>query len=200
MAGEFIASISGIYNFAFLIYRKHLSTTARPSYKKGPFFRLVHLVDPHLMCIPSLHAMLMIHSYTSFRNFIRRMGEEAELAGLIEKIFCGAVVITEAVLYVKQHSINCIAASLFAMNHYTSGSESHSLFDASLAESFLFSLFRIKDIPPEYAAFYKEPFTEPENISILHKEMLTIYRNFQKPENKDWIANIVRFLESCPLK
>ena len=56
-AKEFILSMGRLYAFASGAYRKNFSTTERPFYIARPRFFLIHLVDPHLMCIPSLHVM-----------------------------------------------------------------------------------------------------------------------------------------------
>ena len=190
-AAEFIVSITDLYHFAFQIYRKNLSTTERPNYKKNPYFWLIHSVDPHLMCIPSLHIMLMIHSYTAFNHYLRSLGEEETLKYLAEKVFLGAVVISEAVLYVKQHSINCIAAALYTMYCFDPA-----LFETADAETFVNSLFSAKDIPPEYAPYYTEPLADPKDIADLRKQILCLYKSFLEKQNGHWTSPIMDFLKT----
>jgi len=198
LATDFIASITGLYPFALEVYSKNLSTTARPRYKKSFHFRLVYLLDPHLMCIPSLHVMLMVHSYTGFRRCLRQLGEEEALGGLAEKIFKGAVVITEAILYVKQHSVNCIAAALYAMSRYDP-----SLFCAADAETFVRSLFgykRAEDISGEYARFYKGPLIQTEDTAALREYILSLYRFFMDSKGPDWTMPLLDFLKTLPVE
>ena len=197
LAADFITSITELYLFAFQIYRKNLSTTARPNYKKGWHFRLIHLLDPHLMCIPSLHIMLMIHSYTAFRHYLVTLNKEKYYNDLVSKVFNGALLITEAVLYIKQHSINCIAAALYTMNRLHPD-----LFSAADAECFVCSLFKTRkpdEIPPEYAMFYSDPFVAPEDTAKLQEYIICLFRFFRDKESSDWTAPLLEYLETLPL-
>jgi hypothetical protein len=105
---QFFRRIREIYLKAFEIYSQCLSTTKRPNYNKKPQFVLIHLTDPHFMCIPSLHVMLVagasLLSKTLFSgtDYVRRRALE----------------ISASVLYVKQHSVNCVAAALYALSCY----------------------------------------------------------------------------------
>ncbi|MDR0447271.1 MAG: hypothetical protein LBH07_01235 [Treponema sp.] len=196
LAAGFIASITGLYLFAFEIYRKNLSTTDRPNYKKGRYFRLIHLVDPHLMCIPSLHVMLMVHSYTAFRHFLKLLEKEEDLWQLREKVYRSALMITEAVLYVKQHSINCIGAALYAVHRYDP-----SLFSVEDAEAFINDLFaqkEAKDIPPEYAPFYTYPFIAQEDIPLLREHIRGLFRSFLDAKSADWTIPVLEYLQNLP--
>jgi hypothetical protein len=138
----FVRGIGDIYVKASAVYREHLSTTARPRYLKKFRFVVIHLFDPHLMCIPSIHVMLMIYAYSMARNIVRSGAYAAELrrgvaASILNakhleakhlpvrgspdveeelrKIRVYALQISDSVLYVKQHSINCVAAAMYAM-------------------------------------------------------------------------------------
>ena len=198
LAAEFIESITGIYLNAFQIYQKNLSTTARPNYKKGRHFRLIHIADPHLMCIPSLHVMLMIISYTSFRRCLAILDKEGKYKELENRVFNGALLITEAVLYIKQHSINCIAASLYAMNRLYPG-----LFSQADANHFTGALFKKRQasqIPPEYALFYAEPFVKHKDTIILREYIMNLYQSFLETETSDWTYPILQFLKTMPLQ
>ena len=112
---EFIASMGELYAFAAEVYQKNFSTTKRPFYIARPRFFLIHLVDPHLMCIPSLHVMVAIRTWTKLAAILRSLGDAERLAPQIEEMKQGALAITAAVVFVKQHSVNCIAAALYAM-------------------------------------------------------------------------------------
>ena len=115
-ARNFIETMGGLYAWAAEVYRKHLSTTERPFYLAHPRFFPIHGLDPHLMCIPSLHVMVVIRTYTYFREIFAEFA--AEDAALNEELYRGAIAITEAVLYIKQHSVNCIPAAMYATTKF----------------------------------------------------------------------------------
>jgi len=195
MAADFIDSITMLYPFALKVYSKNLSTTLRPACNKTFRFRIIHMFDPHLMCIPSLHVMIVIHAYTAFRQFVQELGEEKSLQPLTEKVYAGALTITEAILYVKQHSINCIAAALYAMRRFNPA-----LFSADDAEAFVNRLFTggAADIPPEYAPFYTGPLVHTEDAPRLREQIMSLYQSFVKTDASDWTTPLLDFLISLP--
>jgi hypothetical protein len=161
---DFLTDMGKIYGFAAEVYTKNLSTTVRPRYLARPRFLLIHIVDPHLMCIPSLHVMVVILSYTKFARILHSLGDEQNCEGRLEEIRQGAFAITEAILYVKQHSVNCVAAAMYAMTCFNPR-----LFPPEEAEDFVSHLFvsapaRLKTDAPEirshilnlYAHFLRE--------------------------------------------
>jgi len=115
---DFISSIGKLYDFVGMVYRKNLSTTERPFYVARTKFFVIHLTDPHLMCIPSLHVMVVIHTYTKFAAILRSLNEAENRAAQIEEMRQGALAICQAILFVKQHSVNCIGASIYAMTRF----------------------------------------------------------------------------------
>ncbi|MDR2158637.1 MAG: hypothetical protein LBP23_01065 [Treponema sp.] len=139
----FLDGMGRLYAFAAEVYAKNLSTTRRPRYYGRPRFLLIHAVDPHLMCVPSLHVMVVIRTYTCFARIVRSLGDGERFAPQIGEIKRGALAITEAILFVKQHSVNCVAASLYAMDRFDGA-----LFPPAEAEDFVSRLFT-GSIPPE---------------------------------------------------
>jgi hypothetical protein len=140
--------------------------------------------------------MIVIRTYTKLRGYVRSMGEEELLRPFTEKIFKGALVITEAVLYIKQHSINCIAASLYIMNRLDP-----ERFSPRDAEDFVYGLFRTEeaqDIPPEYAPFYTEPLVQSADIAWLREHIISLYRFFQESGGADWTVPILDYLKHLP--
>ncbi|GHV73305.1 hypothetical protein AGMMS49940_06070 [Spirochaetia bacterium] len=168
-----------IYCFAAEVYSKNMSTTRRPFYILHPQFLLIHLTDPHLMCIPSLHVMVMIFSYTHFRELLRSFGDEETLKAKIEEVNAGAALITEAILYVKQHSINCVAASLYAMSRFDPA-----LFPPAEAEAFVSRLF----VEPEGFS--------PEDGVRIRDHIITLYRHFmdRSRPGESWETPLLEFL------
>lgn len=116
---EYLALIERCYREAADVYAATMSTTRRPRYLKGRFLT-IHLFDPHYLCVPSLHVMIVVLTHTFFRRAFAELGaSEAEVAAVSGELFDGAVAITETVLYIKQHSVNCIPAALYAMARIT---------------------------------------------------------------------------------
>lgn len=116
---EFLGLIERCYREAATVYSQTMSTTRRPRYYRGRF-ATIHLFDPHLLCVPSLHVMIVVLTHTFFRRAWAELGaSEAEATAVAGELFEGAVAITETVLYIKQHSVNCIPAALYAMRGIT---------------------------------------------------------------------------------
>ena len=195
---EFIDSIGRLYAFAAEVYKQNLSTTKRPFYIARPRFFLIHLVDPHLMCIPSLHVMLAIRTYTMCSVIARKLGIENELKEKIIEMKQGALAISQAVLFVKQHSVNCIPAALYAMTCFDPEN-----FPASEAEDFTMRLFSpAPDAGKMPQGCRVHPAASPpvkiqEDDQILIKNhILSLYRRFlnEKETAESWCEVLVKFL------
>jgi len=183
---NFLETMGHIYAYAAEVYTKNLSTTDRPFYIARPRFLLIHAVDPHLMCIPSLHVMVVIRTYTLFKEILRMLGEEDRFSTQAEELRRGALEITEAVLYVKQHSVNCIPAALYAMTMYDPG-----LFPAAEAQSFASDIFRDAKVPG--AADGAE----------IREYILTMYKRFlseggSEQSGGNWTKPLFDFLKELP--
>ncbi|MDR3335985.1 MAG: hypothetical protein LBT16_02165 [Treponema sp.] len=176
-AADFLSSMGRLYCFASEIYRKNLSTTNRPFCPK-PRFVMIYAADPHLLCIPSLHVMIVIRTYTKFRDMIRKMGKEDENAGPIEELYRGALDITEAILYVKQHSVNCIPAAMYTMTCFEP-----TLFGEEEAVLFASHLFLRNG--------------SPEKSGDIREYIIARYRRFLEESRSggDWGEPLLRFLK-----
>jgi hypothetical protein len=104
--------------------------------------------------------MAVILTYTRIRRVLSGFGKEREYAAEIENARIRALDITESILYVKQHSINCIAAGLYAMTRYDA-----ELFPAGEAHDFVDGLFRNGPVSP------------PARTAI-KKHILDLYHSF----------------------
>ena len=140
---HFITTMNWLYRFAAEVYLVNFSTTKRPRYYGKTRFFIIHLTDPHLMCIPSLHVMIVIYTWTAFRAILAGREDGAPPVEALTEVFTRALDITEAVLYVKQHSLNCISAALYAMTRFPGG-----LFSELDAEMFVSRLFTGPAAPP----------------------------------------------------
>jgi hypothetical protein len=186
-----------LYAFAAEVYSKNLSTTKRPFYIGRPRFLVIHSVDPHLMCVPSLHVMVVIHACLEFREIAVQLGQEQQLKEQLAEMKQGALAISQAILFVKQHSVNCIPAALYAMSRFSPG-----LFPSAEAEKFVSQLFS----PAPKAAYKTDRKTHPssapktklpqEDIAQIKEHILTLYSRFME-EGKNpltWDEPLVRFL------
>ena len=176
---NFIECMGQVYAFSAEVYRVNLSTTDRPFYIKRLRFLIIHAVDPHLICIPSLHVMIVIRTYTLFKKIIKTLSLEERFAAQAEELLRGALAITEAVLFIKQHSVNCISAAMYAMSRYDPG-----LFPPAEAERFALEIFR------EGESLNKEDGDE------IREYILTLYRRFleEGEKSEDWKKPLLDFL------
>ena len=113
---QMINELRNCYYSAYDVYSFRMSTTNRPNYKKDRHFRLIHAVDPHFMCVPSLHVAIMIMAWVVYREIFNSLPfDDEEKKFYTDQVFESAKKITETVLYVKQHSVNCIPAAVYMM-------------------------------------------------------------------------------------
>jgi hypothetical protein len=201
---DFIFSMGSLYAYAAQVYSKNLSTTKRPFYIARPRFFLIHMVDPHLMCIPSLHVMVVVHAYTMFEKIAKSLGEEENLKDQIIEMKQGALAIVSAILFIKQHSVNCIPASLYAMTCF-----SPDIFPPKEAETFVEQFFspppsadkapKDSKVHPAASPLTKLP---PADIAEIKAHVLSLYRRFldEKDSAKPWNEPVLNFLRTYSVK
>ncbi len=132
--------IHELYDSAATIYRYSLTTTKRPFYIARPKFLLIHLSDPHLLCVPSLHVAIVAGIWAKVRALLADPAVSfsiEEKNAILDEIYYGSVAITESVLYVKQHSINCVAGALYMLT----AAHDDGFFGAADAKAFIERLF-----------------------------------------------------------
>jgi len=117
---DYVDSIRSLYAEAGSVYKTVHTTTTRPSKNINLRFALIHALDPHLDCVPSLHVILVLANWLMSSEITARLGAEgakgfdqARLELWAESLYAEALAITESVLFVKQHSVNCVGASLY---------------------------------------------------------------------------------------
>ncbi|MCL2007715.1 MAG: hypothetical protein FWG77_06470 [Treponema sp.] len=184
---DFLKTMGELYAYAAEVYSRHLSTTYRPFYLGRLKFISIHTLDPHLMCIPSLHVMVVIRTYTWFEKIIRSFNDDSRFASRIEELRRGAIDITEAVLYIKQHSVNCIPAAMYAMTRYNG-----ELFPPEEAERFAQGLFtRGKNLSSAESKEIRD------FIITLYKQFL--FRGEEQGPGSDWKIPLLEFLKTLPV-
>jgi hypothetical protein len=121
--------------------------------------------------------MVVIFTYTQFRKTLRSLGDEGRFAPQIREMKNGALAISEAILFVKQHSVNCIAAAMYAMTCFDGG-----LFPPEEAEEFASRLF-VLSLPPE-------------DGEAVRNHITGLYRRFlaEGETAKDWKGPLLDFL------
>jgi hypothetical protein len=143
---KFLSDLEALYRDAGTISRAWPTTTTRPSGFRGPRMALVKLFDPHYHCLPSLHVLIVLHTHLSYQAWSRELPalgskHAREWGGHLRREM---LEIAESVLYVKQHSLSCIAGSLFFLTATFPEA------DEAFAEAFIQSLFESEgDVPAE---------------------------------------------------
>lgn len=165
----FMDLVRRCYAEAAGVYRQTLSTTRRPRHLKGRFLT-IHAFDPHLMCVPSLHVMIVVATWV----FHRRL--DADLGA---RVFPGAAAIAESVLLVKQHSVNCIPAALYALGHLMPGDLSEADVEAFVA-----------------ALFADDAAVAPSDAAAIREHVWSLWQSLQADGANDatWQPAVLRFL------
>lgn len=125
---EYITGLTRLYRQAGMVYDKCQSTTGRPGPGARPRFVLIHLFDPHLHCVPSLHVGVVLYNWFMMKGLLgERLAKEPGLAERpdfareisrevtreIAYARTEALAIIDTILTIKQHSINCVASGLY---------------------------------------------------------------------------------------
>ncbi len=113
-----LRALTKTYKSASSIYRFSMTTTSRPNYKEDAAFKAIHAADPHLLCVPSLHVAICALTFAWYKNFFnegvsRGFFTQEEADRRLAEIKTQAIAIIESVLFVKQHSVNCIPTALY---------------------------------------------------------------------------------------
>lgn len=176
---EWLRTITRAYDEAARLYRFRVSTMERPAYRKGKFFT-IHLLDPHLCCVPSLHIAIVVLCAAFYRHFFaREQFPETERRQWNKELYDGAVAIAESVLYVKQHSVNCVPAALYMVSR----------------------LFPALFTPTDAVAFIDALFVQPEGMDeerarAVRTHIMDMYERFllEGAHDDDWRAPVQRWL------
>ncbi len=186
---EYVDSIRNLYRDAGSVYRRVHTTTARPKETPNLRFALIHALDPHLNCVPSLHVLIVLANWKLAAAFARsrssegvRLDAAAAGANWVASLRDEALAITETVLFVKQHSVNCIGASLYYLVNRFPG------FTDGDAREVVRDLFTTRG--SELAA-----------IGEIRAEIIGIYEALQADmagsPDRGWQGPILDFIEVC---
>ena len=176
---EWLELLTVTYDEAGRMYRFRLTTMERPRYHKGQFFT-IHFFDPHLLCVPSLHIAIIVLCHAFYRTlFAREEFTQAERKQWNAELYASAVAIAESVLYVKQHSVNCVPTALYMVS----------------------KVFPTLFTPIDVVAFINDLFLHPEGMTdeqaaAVKEHILFIYERFllEGCHDDDWRAPVQRWL------
>lgn len=115
---EFLRYIRFTYLEAFSIYKVNMTTTNRPKCATNKAARRMQKADPHYLCVPSLHIAVICLTYSFYATIFERENfttEEKER--WLPELADHGIKIAESVLYMKQHSVNCIPAAIHMMTN-----------------------------------------------------------------------------------
>lgn len=189
-AAEFIRGIAEQYHDAAFVYKRIHSSTVRPKRIDDLYAAVIRVFDPHLNCVPSLHVSLALGSWAMAAEIVAELEAEGGtdegngeatadwLLGLREH----ALAIVDCTMLMKQHSVNCVGASLWYL-----GSKYPTIFTGE-------ELRRIADglLSREAPGLEEAP-----AIRRRASELLTTLGPFQCPTpGGTWLSPILRFLSS----
>lgn len=172
------------YMEAFGVYSRIMSTTSRPKARRGDIgLKLMQAADPHLHCVPSLHVMIVCLTWLFLDRVAEKRGN-GELRGLRNLVYRQSIMIIESILFMKQHSVNCIPAGLFALTGMIGD------FTPGQAEEFIGRLFT--ELEPDF------PYAEEVRNYIVER-----YRSLLEGNHKaagDPKEALIDFLREMPLQ
>ncbi len=162
---NFMKLISQMYRNTASIYNFCMTTTHRPKYFKGKF-KTIHAFDPHLLCVPSLHVTLCTVTYAYYKSLLGKdVLPEEELKERISEIRSYAIQIIESVLFVKQHSVNCIPAAIYMVSvttpeNFFTEEDAYELIDSIFLHSPEMSAGLREEVVTYFKAFFKRCYEE----------------------------------------
>ncbi|GMO40244.1 MAG: hypothetical protein Pg6C_01040 [Treponemataceae bacterium] len=181
---DFLSRIANAYHQAARVYTYRMTTTYRPPTTDRVVKHIIRAADPHYLCVPSLHIAVVALTYSFYRNVFKQEKariprEKAEEYN--HALYTGAVEIAETVLYVKQHSVNCIPAALCMLHNIASD-----VFSIADATGFIDSLF---EDAPDVSAADKREITA--HIHYMFERFL-----LEGLYESDWTVPVKRWIES----
>lgn len=133
---DFLTGLRRCYLDASTVYSRCLSTTTRPALAPSLRYAFVYAVDPHLFCVPSLHVLVVCYTYKKIENLLRVRDDLELFKPELAAVKARAMTITESILYVRQHSVNCIPTALSMLSVILPS------YDEAEAKAFLAELFK----------------------------------------------------------
>ena len=189
----FLEGIAQLYDEAGSVYLRCHSTTVRPKRLPNLSCAMIQVLDPHLNCIPSLHVTIVFGAWMLAREVVSAMGAptgdamgsptgDAMAEAWLASLYNHAQRIAETTMLMKQHSVNCVGASLWYL---------HARYPARFSES-------------HCAAIIDGLFTlEGREVAVKEEARARIREVFALLKQDaagggHWRGPILRFIESYP--
>lgn len=179
-----------LYQLCGKIYRYRLTTTDRPKYRKMKEFRKIYALDPHYLCVPSLHVATVFLAFGFYRYIFENEDFSQEEKSLWKaELYQCAVDITETVLYVKQHSVNCIPAALYLVvknfPEWVKTEDARKFIDDLFKSPEGFSSTDSLQIKDYIRASFEKYLSEGEKASEWYEPIYNFLDNYSKKEAED---------------
>jgi hypothetical protein len=184
LLADFLEGIALLYDEAGSIYLSCHSTTVRPKRLPNLNCAMIQVLDPHLNCIPSLHVTIVFGAWMLARGVVTTMGEagESRAEAWLASLYDHARRIAETTMLMKQHSVNCVGASLWYLNvRYPAG------FDDARCSAIIDGLFTIEgqDVPVK------------EEARARIREVFALLKQ-EAAGSGDWRGPLLGFIRSFP--
>lgn len=180
----FLAYVRDLYRDAGRVYLSTHSTTRRPARSPNLQCAMIRVLDPHLNCIPSLHVTIVLGAWDRARSLFSALGVsgQARARYFLENLYDHAHRITESTMLMKQHSVNCVGASLWYLSRTSPGLDA--AFCLGVADSLFTRLGAGLPAAPEARARAREVFL--------------LLDAWAAEGDGAWFGPILRFVESFP--
>lgn len=181
LTAEYVSYMIDLYRASYRVYSRVLTTTRRPA----PVTRsekLLQFWDPHYLCAPSLHIATIILTIGFYRMlFVREDFPKEEAGARNSELYERGLEIAESVLYVKQHSVNCIPAAIYMVT--TLNPE---LKCGDFVKKFIGDLF--KDAPD----------IATNDVEKIQAYILLLYDHLlsEREGRADWTEPVLNFIEN----
>jgi hypothetical protein len=184
LLADFLEGIALLYDEAGSIYLRCHSTTVRPKRLPNLSCAMIQVLDPHLNCIPSLHVTIVFGAWMLARGVVTAMGEAGESRAEVwlASLYDHARRIAETTMLMKQHSVNCVGASLWYLNARYPTS-----FDDARCVALMNGLFTIegRDVPVK------------EEARARIREVFSMLKQ-DSASGGGWRGPLLRFIEGFP--
>jgi hypothetical protein len=216
LLAAFLEDIARLYDEAGSIYLRYHSTTVRPRRLPNPGCAMIQVLDPHLNCIPSLHVTIVFGAWRLARNVVAAHGDAMGEAGepraeaWLAALYNHALRIAETTMLMKQHSVNCVGASLWYLNarYPESFNEEHcsaiidGLFtiegrEVRVKEQARARIREVFTLLKQYAASGGDTASHGPAATASHGSAATTGSGSTVPAS-DWRGPILRFIEGFP--
>ena len=185
LSAEYVRYMIMLYKEAYKIYSHCLTTTVRPK-PTTKATKGIQCWDPHYLCVPSLHIAIVVLTIGFYKMlFEREEFTEPEKDQWNSELYTHGIEIAESVLYMKQHSVNCISAAIYMVTK-----TAPELLTEEMSIDFIDSMF--KD------SIYVEKTDSKEITSYIkkmYKDLMEESRN-----SDDWTSPLKEWLKNYKIQ